>query len=260
MKPAEGAAAISRPRLGAVIYRGPSELPPHAPIIAAVSGFVVPSRNPKTGPMLQTWILYERSTPLDALRAGDDASICGSCALRAHGCYVQVRHAPTNIWRAVMAGKYTDVLTTAERHALGRGRAIRLGSYGDPAAVPWSVWGELLAYADTWAGYTHQWAKGCHPNLKLFCMASVDTPEQQARAQAEGWRTFRVRQDGDARLPGEIVCPASDEWVRTGRKSTQCIRCRLCEGASKQAKSIAIRPHGTRARHVNQWSLFDDAE
>ena len=33
---------------------------------------------------------------------------------------------------------------------------VRIGSYGDPAAVPTRVWAELVRYAKNWTGYTHQ--------------------------------------------------------------------------------------------------------
>ena len=46
---------------------------------------------------------------------------------------------------------------------------IRLGSYGDPAAVPIEIWDNLCSVAANYTGYTHQWAT-CDPNLKNYCM------------------------------------------------------------------------------------------
>jgi len=90
-----------------------------------------------------------------------------------------------------------------------RGRTVRLGAYGDPAAVPFQVWQALLAYAAAWTGYTHQWRRA--PELAAYCMASVDTPGERAEARFLGFRTFRVRAAGQAVETREVVCPASAE-------------------------------------------------
>ena len=67
---------------------------------------------------------------------------------------------------------------------------VRLGTYGDPAAVPASIWSDLVAYSDGHTGYTHQWRTS--PGLRGLCMASVDSEEEAIEAWALGWRTFRV--------------------------------------------------------------------
>ena len=93
-----------------ILYEGPSMLD-GAPIVAiATTG---KSANRKTGDMIQTWILRQEWSPVDAVRYGADSSICGSCTHRgapAEGkprtCYVNVGQAPQGIWRAWKAGRY----------------------------------------------------------------------------------------------------------------------------------------------------------
>ena len=122
------------------------------------------------------------------------------------------------------------------------GRVIRLGSYGDPAAVPAWIWRALVRKAKGWTGYTHQWK--IRPAMHDLCMASVDNAEEYAEAKNAGWRTFRVRTADEQLGDREIACPASDE---AGNKTT-CEKCRLCAGTSKPAKDIAIIVHGTKAK------------
>ena len=125
----------------------------------------------------------------------------------------------------------------------GRGRAVRVGSYGDPAAVPASVWRALLSDAATHTGYTHQWRAA--PELAAMLMASADSPEEALEAQALGFRTFRVRAASEPVLAREFVCPASKE---AGAK-TNCAACHACGGnASKAKASPVIIAHGATAR------------
>ena len=77
-------------------------------------------------------------------------------------------------------------------------------------------------------------------------MASVSTPEEADRAQAEGWRTFRVHAEA---TPGEVVCPASEE---AGRR-TQCDRCRLCSGALPAPALRAMVARARMARIMPAW-------
>ena len=123
------------------------------------------------------------------------------------------------------------------------GRMIRLGTYGDPAAAPREVWEKLVAYAEGWTGYTHQWRYADRRWARLV-MASADTPEEAREAQDIGYRTFRV---GMERNAGEVRCPASAEM---GKKAV-CADCRACMGlAGKARASIVIAPHGTGAKYA----------
>lgn len=163
-----------------ILYGGASMID-GAPIVCVAT---FGSRNPKTGDMVQTWIMRSDISPTEAAHAGRDASVCGSCALRG----------------AVVDGR-------------NKGRVVRAGSYGDPAAVPFEVWDRLKIGT----AYTHQW-RTCDRRLQAIAMASVDNVAEYHEAIAAGWRTFRVRRPG-ALEPGEIVCPASAE----GGKRTNCL-------------------------------------
>lgn len=237
---------------GAVIYRGPSQLDGR-PIVVIAIGLTAGSANSKTGNMIQTHILREDIAPTDAIKTGDDASICGQCVHRGDGtgkgrtCYVNVGQGPLVVWKTYQAGKYPvwdDAVHSAE------GRVVRLGTYGDPAAVPAIVWMNLLRGSIGHTGYTHQWK---HPDLlpifKTLCMASADSVEEAAQAQAMGWRTFRVAlPDHVARTQWEAICPASAE---AGKKLT-CIQCRACDGVRNNKRgSIVIQAHGGTAVMAN---------
>ena len=51
-------------------------------IIVLLSGLKTPSRNIKTGPMLQTVIIRSDMHPSEALKTGSDSLICGACIHR----------------------------------------------------------------------------------------------------------------------------------------------------------------------------------
>jgi hypothetical protein len=243
---------------GVVFYRGPSVLTGD-PIVGIASGISGESMNPKTGPMVQTYVLRSDIGPMDAVRSGSDDAICGDCALRGTGgrdrkCYVTPFFGPLQIWKHFTAGDYPDV-TWRELQAVVEGRAVRLCAYGDPAALPFEVWASLLETASTWTGYTHAYRR-CDQRFKKFCMASVDTVEEFYEARALGWRTFRIRRTsndplvtgsypapevGQSRsVPLEFVCPASDE---ADHRST-CQACQLCRGTSSPARNVVIVAHG----------------
>jgi hypothetical protein len=230
---------------GAIIYRGPSMLD-GAPIIVVVTGLAKSSRNEKTGDMLQTWIIRDDINPIEAAKTGQDESICGDCIHRpllGGSCYVQLAHAPLNIFKSSHRGIYPTITGLSDIAALGVDRIVRLGSYGDPAAVPVGVWEALTAHASAWTGYTHQWRNA--PHLMALCMASADSAAEAIMAKAMGWRTFRVRTATEAVMDKEFICPASKE---AGYK-TDCASCKACMGTSAKAKaSPVIIAHGAKSR------------
>lgn len=231
---------------GIILYRGPSMLD-GAPIVAIATGLAANSRNEKTGAMIQTWIVRDDISPVAAIKSGDDASICGDCMHRpAKGgsCYVKVFQAPRSVWESNRRGIYAQAADLAAIAAIGADRVVRIGSYGDPAAVPVEVWQALTSRANAWTGYTHQWRN--HPALAPYCMASVDSEAEAIMARANGWRTFRIRVAGGRLAPkDEFVCPASEE----AGKKTNCASCRACMGTSAKARvSPVIIAHGATAR------------
>lgn len=229
---------------GFVFYDGPSVID-GAPIIGIA---VLHSENAKTGDMVQTYILRADMSPLDAIASGDDVSICGDCRHRgdddsARTCYVNVAQSVQSVFAAWVRGSYSAVSPTAGARMLA-GRTVRIGSYGDPAAIPARAWFALVRFADGHTGYTHQWRRAAA--LRPLVMASVDTVPERDVARALGWRTFRVRSAEQPLGAREIVCPASPE----GNDRRQCITCRACDGADRPGKaSVAIVVHGTMAKY-----------
>ena len=289
------------PSDGIVLYDGPS-LITGRPILAIATGYLSPSQNAKTGPMVQTWILVRDMPPQAALDTGADDAICGDCpsrgalaelpkplprayrkrgtgwqrgeaisavsvAPRGRSCYVAVGKAPNGIWWAWRNGAYPVVDSPREQALFAYGRAVRIGSYGDPAAVPAQVWEALISSATMWTGYTHQWRLPQSQPLKAFLMASVDSEAEAQQARSWGWRTFRVREKGGPIVAGhEITCPASDEALEAkaqdlaarasaGDKKAaqqleqgrliQCVDCKACQGvAARTKRSVVIEKHG----------------
>ena len=224
-----------------IIYKGPS-LIDGLPIVAIAT---YSNRNTKTGQVVQTYILREDINPLEASKTGQDYSICGDCPMRGdvttdparkiaknRKCYVNLGQGVLIVYKAYKRGVYQEASNC--RSKLGKDRFVRIGTYGDPAAVPGIVWTQLLEDATTWTAYTHQ--KPWRPDI---AMQSADTHIEAKQHWAESRRTFRVIQNvDDLDKRNEILCPASKE---AGRR-VQCAACKLCKGSLK-AKSIAIVLH-----------------
>jgi hypothetical protein len=232
---------------GVVLYNGPSRID-GAPIVCIACRITEASGNAKTGAMVQTFILHRDVDPNKALKTGDDSSVCGNCKLRPiykgkTRCYVRVYQAPLSVWNAFHRGRYAvpgvdfDAALLPE---LFEGLSFRIGSYGDPAAIPARIWKTATRRVKNRTGYTHQWRKRIGVGLKNLCMASADSESDVADATARGWRTFRVRKYSAPTLANESICPASKE----GGKRTQCDSCGLCQGATIAARNIVIMDHG----------------
>jgi hypothetical protein len=230
-----------------IVWKGPSEFD-GSPIALVIKYPTKGKGNSKTGNICQTYILPAGEHVVDALHAGRDVSVCWHCPHRGDGtgkgrtCYVSLATGLNVVSRNLMAEKY--LRATPEGAARGiLGKQLRMGTYGDPAAVPESVWAVLAASATRVLGYTHQWRRPQFAYLSRWCMASADTESDVATANAAGWRTFRVAQVGSPTLSGEVVCPASKE---AGEK-VQCDRCGLCQGSKIRAKNIVIVRHDRTA-------------
>lgn len=216
-----------------IIYDGPSQLN-GAPIIAVVTGIDSPTQNRKTGKMAQLWILPRDPAPTDAVQSGADASVCGDCPLRGARCYVNLGQAPLAVWRKYHRGGYAEA-EPADVLPRGRVRKIRLGAYGDPAALPRRVLVQLVQGWSGHTGYTHQWRhRGA---LQDLLMASTETASESYDAQRLGWRTFSTSSDS----PNSIECPSDSHGIT-------CEKCGLCDGTrSGSVRSIYITPHGPGA-------------
>lgn len=225
---------------GITFYRGPSHLAGQGDILAIVTNTRKPSANTKTGPMAQLWILPATQHPHEAAKNGTDTHVCGICPRRPQTaaqtgetpCYVTLAHGPGAVWKA-----RDTYPTAASRYRY----PVRLGAWGDPAALPLDVLQAVIAASNgKWTGYTHAWRT--RPDLQPYCMASCDTLADHAEARAAGWRTFTVL-PATATAPADtIICPASKE---AGQRTT-CAQCNLCNGSTgpnDRRKSITIAAH-----------------
>jgi len=240
-----------KPVIGYVLFEDPNIV-----VIATTR-----TKNPKTGPMIQLWILPRDIDPLTAVQTGQDDIVCFDCKHRGDGpnvistpyvtvkrkrtCYVQVAKAPRGIWRAYQRGRY-ERLAIDGIQSVFSGLKIRFGAYGEPVLIPLPIVRELSRVSAGRTGYTHQWRVPEYQEYRHFVMASVDTPAEAAEAHTLGWRTFRCRTAEQPLLPGEIICPATPE----GNHKSVCAKCRLCDGARENdaRANIAIIVHGAAAK------------
>jgi hypothetical protein len=214
-------------------------------VIATMGG-----NNPKTDndfkSMVQTWIMLRDTPPHEAVKSGNDEGVCGNCIQRPSvggACYVKTFQAPLSIWRAYKRGNYNNVINLESL----RGAELRLGSYGDPSAVPFDIWRNLIDKVQPrlMTGYTHQMShKAFDKRMAEVCMISADTPKVALKAHAQGFRTFRMTTDTEQLLPNEIICPNDTDGVK-------CIDCGLCDGAGDKP-NIAILAHGALAKRYNE--------
>lgn len=236
---------------GVILYEGPSKLD-GAPIVVIATGINAKSRNAKTGAMVQTYIIRSDIHPIEAVKTGADASICGTCPHRGDGtgkgrsCYVTLAHGPRSVFDAYKRGIYPKA-NAWEAAAIFAGKMVRLGTYGDPAAAPYALWTVALRQAAGWTGYTHQW-RAIPAEWSKLVMASADSVADMDDAHAIGFRTFRVTAAPFENVKGrEVICPASEERG----KVTECASCKACMGTSGKARvSVQIAAHGGGRKHV----------
>jgi hypothetical protein len=124
-----------------IIYNGPSLLDGKPIVVIATYS----KRNAKTGAVVQTYILVDGINPLEASKTGADFSICGDCAMRGEvttdpnrkqaknrRCYVNLGQGVLIVFKAYERGVYAMADNIADRKSIGRGRFVRIGTYGDP--------------------------------------------------------------------------------------------------------------------------------
>jgi hypothetical protein len=232
-----------------VAWRGPSAFTGE-PIQLILTGLDLDSENAKTGPMVQASIIRQDGMPVPDFGTERERAICGDCPLRGcreDGAWVEKRICYTK-WDPFLLGQHMagyEMRSPVEARLACAGKPVRVGTYGDPAAVPWEVWLEILAEVPTWTGYTHAW-RTCDQRLKQILMASVETVDGYLDAMAKGWRTFRARLRSMPSFPHEIRCPAETP------KRLKCVQCQLCAGQGRTAKNIVIVAHGQGASHLTR--------
>jgi hypothetical protein len=231
---------------GVILWQGLS-LIDRAPIVVIATGVRGKSRNPKTGRMVQTWIMRSDVAPHIAVKTGDDRSVCGDCEFRPSlprpkgkkPCYVRTWQAPRGIYAAFKRGRYPTV-TPHEAAKLFAGRELRMGSYGNPSAAPLPLWRIVNSRTRGHTCYIHNWRTAARGWTDL-AMASVSSLEESLAAAKLGYRTFRVRSPDELIELREAPCPAAAE---SGHK-TVCALCLACGGRRAKAKvGITIVQHG----------------
>ena len=249
-----------------ILWQGMSEIDGTSPIVLIG---VMSSNNGKTGNMVQTYIIRSDIDPLMANKTGQDYAICGDCRHRGEPtndtsrktakdrtCYVTLFQGPLNVYKSYKADKY-ETVGMAELPAVGAGRKIRVGAYGDPAAVPSYGWLRLLSRSVGTTGYTHQWQSSRLSPATAYCMASVDNMAEAHKAWDSDYRTFRVLPLGEYKagcnlpLKGkEVFCPATPE----GGDKSSCVECLLCFGAGGakrgNVKSVVAVAHGASRNKI----------
>jgi hypothetical protein len=162
---------------------------------------------------------------------------------------VKIFQAPAAVWNSYKRGSY-ERYTPEQHNPYIQDKLIRLGTYGDPAAVPQSAIETILSVGTGWTGYTHQWRDERFQWLRAYCMASADNADDAEQARAMGWRYFRVIPKDQinranpsqylALLPRESGCPGGIE--QNGRMT--CSSCKRCCGLTRaNGYDVVINNH-----------------
>jgi hypothetical protein len=220
-----------------IVWEGDS-LIDGSPIVLILTGFVSSTSNRKTGRLIQSWILQQNFIPTYAAKEVLDKGTCGDCKLKMSeigSCYVNLLPV-NNIYHKYKTGTYQK-LDKNEIEVIKRYRyPIRIGSYGDPTAIPLKVWEPLILASGKHTGYTHNWRKS-DSLWKRYLMASVQSQTEAQEAQSQGWRTFRIIAPDAPLSENEILCRHTED------NTNQCEICLLCDGASSKP-NIADKIHG----------------
>src|SRR5262245_3861022 len=156
-----------------IIYRGPSMLD-GSDIVAVLTP---PGKNRKIGKAWQLWIMPANQNPLAAYHSGTDKSVCGNCPVH-DSCYVVLIHGPMGVWRKFKRRGYGHYRPHADLSFLATA-TLRLGAWGDPAALPDHVLERLVNAAATTLGYSHQlfsMPRQRADKLAQWLMCSIETP------------------------------------------------------------------------------------
>ena len=226
-----------------ILYEGKSLIDNKTDIVLIATGFKTPSANEKTGGVIQTYILVGDEHPYYAWKNKRDYAVCGDCPHRGvktgkRSCYVNLSKSVANVFKAYAKGVYSQL----EDFSIFKNKIVRAGSYGEPTAVPSSIWSQIYKNSHKMTGYTHRWRdvnNVNHNGFKFsdFCMASVDTEKDYNDAIKAEWRTFRSKLEDEPLQKDEIYCANT-------LKGIQCYNCVLCSGNKIKAKNIVIDAHG----------------
>lgn len=238
-----------------IIWQGPSRID-KSPIVAIATWG---SKNPKTGQMIQVWIIRADMHPMQAIKSGRDSAVCGNCPMRGktpfgldRSCYVQLM-CMGSIYKKFRAGKYDRIRwDDMGPNGIPSRDPIRISAYGDPCAVPLKVWRKLLTRRNyrgdvslvPHTGYTRQWHLAKNKRYAELFHASVFSPNECRKAQSKGFKYFYPNVntfDAISAIDQNVAqCVNSIHGV-------QCVDCLNCSGVS--GSSTWIHSHGSRVKH-----------
>jgi len=223
-----------------IIWEGESPID-SKPLVAIMTGLKQASVNPKTGRMAQVWIIRSDIHPQEALKGGEDYSICGNCVHRKNPttgkrtCYVK----PMPVNAVYMSFKKGIYPTFSEQVIKKIRDPIRWGAYGDPVCIPIDVIDKVHDLSgQSWTGYTHQWRDPRFNKYKRLFHASCDSFEDYKEASQAEWSTFQTLKKGETPIKGkQAACQGSIK--------TTCDQCLLCRGTNgTKATHITVPVHG----------------
>ena len=207
--------------------------------------------NTKTGPV--------PTLAIGRTREESKASCVGCKHLTNKTCYAQ--NGTVAMGHNAMVKAYAKDPEPERRYSLRRALAnrrlsakmVRLGSIGDPGALPGGYLARVLDVIKGEGldpvGYTHHW-RG-RPDLAGLLMASVDTLHEADEAIRAGFRAavvlpwdWKARRFTTPEGHVGIVCPAILK-----PDVVTCNTCRLCNGA-KAGPVIGFPDHGPKVRHL----------
>ena len=247
---------------GYVIYEGRNQ---HGEFACICTGLINTSKNIKTGPMVQIFMIAAKVHPVTAIQTGENSIVCWKCkhkpataaekakGIKGGACYVDVAKSVAQVYKAYKKGCYPNVCGEAPQNddldsylqrgseklkSIFSGRKVRFGAYGEPVLIPFPIVKIIAEAASGHTGYTHRWQEGIFLNsgYKNYFMASADSEEEYAHATKNGWRTFRVVTEWKLQA-NEMVCLNS--W-----QNKSCYDCLQCNGAGRNLRNIVIKVHG----------------
>jgi hypothetical protein len=115
------------------------------------------------------------------------------------------------------------------------GRKVRLGTYGDPSALPIEDLKAIVNSAQGHTGYTHFWRE-IDTEYSHYLMASVEDSSAELLAQGLGYRTFRVITKEDTE---RSVSSVAVECLNASSGLT-CAECLLCSGTKGKGRRVSI--------------------
>lgn len=241
---------------GLVVWEGPSPFD-GSPVVSILTGIDRPTRNPKTGWMLQNWNLPRGRDPWQAIWDRGDGGVCGDCDFRVRWVDVEREtkrflitetkrlrvcyafRGVCEVWASYRAGRYDlwDGTPLASQQSF-----VRWGAYGEAVVVPREVRDRLSAHTKS-TGYTRQWKQPRFQDERDVMMASVHWPEEIEEALDLGWRYFRPMVPGEKMRPWEAACPAPKV------SCSHCGQCNGRKGTKDNRKSRVIEVHGPGRSH-----------